>query len=69
MCRELNIIQIQILRYSFQCSTCSAVFIRLFKWLRKVGRCSMAQLVETLRYEQEGCGFDSRLCLWNFLLT
>jgi hypothetical protein len=29
----------------------------------------VAQLVETLRYEPEGCGFDSRWCHWNFSLT
>ena len=28
----------------------------------------MAQLVEALRYEAEGRGFDSRWCHWNFLL-
>ena len=26
----------------------------------------MAQLVEALRYNLEGCGFDSRWCRWNF---
>jgi hypothetical protein len=30
---------------------------------------AMAQLVETLRYETEGRGFDSRWCHWNFSLT
>jgi hypothetical protein len=29
----------------------------------------MGQLVEALRYKPEGRGFDSRWCLWNFLLT
>ena len=29
----------------------------------------MAQLVEALRYGPEGCGFDSRWCHMNFLLT
>jgi hypothetical protein len=28
-----------------------------------------AQLVDALRYKPEGCGFDSRWCHWNFLLT
>jgi len=28
----------------------------------------VAQLVETLRYKPEGCGFDSRWCHWNILL-
>jgi hypothetical protein len=27
------------------------------------------QLVEALCYKQEGRGFDSRWCHWNFLLT
>ena len=27
----------------------------------------MAQLVEALRYNSEGRGFDSRWCHWNFL--
>jgi hypothetical protein len=26
-------------------------------------------VVEALRYKQEGCGFDSRWCHWNFPLT
>jgi hypothetical protein len=26
----------------------------------------VAQLVEALRYKPEGCGFDSRWCVWNF---
>ena len=30
---------------------------------------AVAQLVETLRYKLEGCGFDSRWCHWNFSLT
>jgi hypothetical protein len=29
----------------------------------------VAQLVEALRYNPEGCGFDSRWCHWNFSLT
>ena len=29
---------------------------------------AVVQLVETLRYKLEGCGFDSRWCHWNFLL-
>ena len=29
----------------------------------------MVQLVEALRYELEGRGFDSRWCHWNFSLT
>ena len=29
----------------------------------------VAQLVEALSYKQEGRGFDSRECHWNFLLT
>ena len=29
----------------------------------------MEQLVEALRYNPEGCGFDSRWCHWNFSLT
>ena len=29
----------------------------------------VAQLVEALCYKSEGCGFDSRLCHWNFSLT
>ena len=28
----------------------------------------VAQLVDALRYESEGHGFDSRWCLWNFSL-
>ena len=30
---------------------------------------AVAQLVEALRYKQEGRGFDSRRCHWNFSLT
>jgi hypothetical protein len=30
--------------------------------------CSMAQLVEALRYSLEVCGFDSRWCHWIFLV-
>ena len=30
---------------------------------------AVAQLVEALRYEPEGRGFDSRWCHWNFSLT
>ena len=30
---------------------------------------AVAPLVEALRYKPEGRGFDSRLCLLNFLLT
>ena len=30
---------------------------------------AVAQLVETLLYKSEGCGFDSRLCHCNFSLT
>jgi hypothetical protein len=30
---------------------------------------AVAQLVEAVRYEPEGRGFDSQLCLWNFSLT
>jgi hypothetical protein len=30
-------------------------------------RCGV--VVEALRYKPEGCGFDSRLCHWNFSLT
>ena len=26
------------------------------------------KLVEALRYQPEGCGFDSRRCLWNFFI-
>ena len=26
-------------------------------------------MVEALRYKQEGCGFDSGWCHWNFSLT
>jgi hypothetical protein len=29
----------------------------------------VAQLVEALRYNPEGRGFDSRLCHWHFSLT
>jgi hypothetical protein len=29
----------------------------------------LAQLVEALRYNPEGRGFDSRWCHWNFSLT
>ena len=29
---------------------------------------AVAQLVEALRYKSVGRGFDSRWCLWNFLL-
>ena len=29
----------------------------------------MVQLVEALRYNPEGRGFDSRWCHWNFSLT
>jgi hypothetical protein len=28
---------------------------------------AVAQLVKTLRYKPEGCGFDFRWCHWNFL--
>jgi hypothetical protein len=66
---DLNIIQIQILRYYFQCNTCIAVFIRLFKGLRDVEGYGVAHLVEALLYKQEGRGFDSRCCHWNFSLT
>jgi hypothetical protein len=27
---------------------------------------AVKQLVEALRYKQEGCGFDSGWCQWNF---
>ena len=30
---------------------------------------AVAQLVETLRYKPEACGFDPRWCHWNFSLT
>ena len=30
---------------------------------------AVAQLVEALSYDPEGCGFDSRWCHWNFSLT
>ena len=30
---------------------------------------AVAQLVEGLRYKQEGRGFDSRWCHWSFSLT
>jgi hypothetical protein len=30
---------------------------------------AVAQLIEALRYKQEGRGFDSRLSHWNFPLT
>ena len=30
---------------------------------------AVAHLVEALRYNPEGRGFDSRWCLWNFSLT
>jgi hypothetical protein len=30
---------------------------------------AVAQLAEALCYKQEGRGFDSRLCHWNFSLT
>jgi hypothetical protein len=30
---------------------------------------AVAQLAEVLNYKTEGCGFDSRWCLWNFWLT
>jgi hypothetical protein len=33
------------------------------------GTLLVVQLVEALRYEPEGRGFDSRWCEWNFLLT
>jgi hypothetical protein len=29
----------------------------------------VAQLDVALRYKQEGCGFNSSWCHWNFLLT
>ena len=29
---------------------------------------AVAQLVEALRYKPEGRGFDSRWCLWNFII-
>jgi hypothetical protein len=29
---------------------------------------ALAQLVEALRYKEEGRGFDSRWCHWNFSL-
>jgi len=32
-------------------------------------RHAVAQLVEALRYEPEGHGFDSLWCQWNFSLT
>jgi len=31
--------------------------------------CRVEQLVEALRYNPEGRGFDSRWCYWNFSLT
>lgn len=38
----------------------------------KVFKCNMeqpvTQLVDTLRYNQEGCGFDYRLCHWNYYI-
>jgi hypothetical protein len=30
---------------------------------------AVAQLVEAMRYEPEGRGFDSQWCNWNFSLT
>jgi hypothetical protein len=33
------------------------------------GTLMVAQLVEALRYKQEGRGFDSRWCHWNISLT
>jgi hypothetical protein len=35
----------------------------------KLGEPAVAQLVEALRYNPEGRGFDSRWCHWNFSLT
>jgi len=34
-------------------------------WLR----CVCPSVRRELRYKPEGCGFDSRLCNWNFSLT
>jgi len=39
---------------------------RLFQYM---GTLLVAQLVEALRYNPEGRGFDSRWCHWNFSLT
>jgi hypothetical protein len=30
---------------------------------------AVAQLIESLRYKPQGCGFDSRWCQLNFSLT
>ena len=46
------------------------ITLRFFKCpLYKLGRRTVAHLVEALRYKPEGRGFDSRLCHWNFSLT
>jgi len=37
--------------------------------LSTLSRTAVAELVEALRYEPEGQGFDSRLFHWNFSLT
>jgi hypothetical protein len=43
------------------------LFLKIFT-TRSVGF-AVAQLVEALCYKPEVCGFDSRWCHWNFLLT
>ena len=50
----------------FSSSVAGAIYLRLEE--RGVGH-AVAQLVETLRYKQEGHGFGSRWCHWNFSLT
>jgi hypothetical protein len=56
----VNFIKYKILQAKFAC-----FFVDLFKC--RLGH-AVAQLVEALRYKQEGRGFDSRWCHWNYSL-
>ena len=44
------------------------VIVKIILFIYNMGR-EVTQMVETLRYNPEGRGFDSRWCHWNFSLT
>jgi hypothetical protein len=51
-------------------NTRTSFFVTLYYQISalKTGH-TLGQLVETLRYKSENCGFDTRFCHWNFSLT
>ena len=45
------------------------MYAKQIKYRSKQRGEEVAQLFEALRYKQEGCGFDSRWCHWNFFVA